>query len=155
LNGLFKYTYFYDLPSPGQIAGPGHAGAFSQQNHVLSVDAAYDLNTFVTIGAKYAFRIGAIKDNTLGGPWFDSRAHLLIGRVDYHIVKEWDLMGELRMLEQSTAADRKAGVLVGVYRHLNDNFKFGVGYNFTDFTDDLTNLSYKNRGVFVNAVGKF
>ena len=30
-----------------------------------------------------------------------------------------------------------------------------VGYNFTDYTDDLTNLNYNNKGVFVNAVGKF
>jgi hypothetical protein len=61
----------------------------------------------------------------------------------------------LRTLDVSSASDRKTGALVGVYRHLGDNFKLGVGYNFTDFSDDLTNLSSKNRGVFVNAVGKF
>jgi hypothetical protein len=31
----------------------------------------------------------------------------------------------------------------------------GVGYNFTDFSDDLTDLSYRSRGVFVNLLGKF
>ena len=155
LNALFKYTYFYDLPSPGQRAGVGGVGDYSQQSHVLSVDAAYDVNSYVTVGAKYAYRGGSLKDNTLGGPWFDSKAQLLIGRIDYHLVKEWDLTGELRTLQVSTAQDRKTGALIAIYRHLGDNFKVGVGYNFTNYTDDLTNLSSNNKGVFLNAIGKF
>jgi hypothetical protein len=31
--------------------------------------------------------------------------------------------------------------------------KVGVGYNFTDFSDDLTDLGYDHRGVFLNIVG--
>jgi hypothetical protein len=31
--------------------------------------------------------------------------------------------------------------------------KVGAGYNFTDFSDDLTDLSYKHQGVFVNLIG--
>ena len=155
LNALFKYTYFYNVPTAGQnIALPGSAD-YSQQSHVLSVDAAYDLNNYVTVGAKYALRTGSIKDNTTGGPWLDSTVELLIGRIDYHIVKEWDVSAELRTLIALNARDQQTGVLVGVYRHLGDNFKFGVGYNFTHFSDDLTNLSGKNQGVFVNAIGKF
>jgi hypothetical protein len=33
--------------------------------------------------------------------------------------------------------------------------KLGVGYNFTDFSDDLGDLSYDERGWFVNLIGKF
>jgi len=29
------------------------------------------------------------------------------------------------------------------------------GHIFTDFSDDLTDLSYDSQGVFINAVGKF
>ena len=155
LNALFKYTYFYNVPTAGQnIALPGSAD-YSQQSHVIAVDAAYDLNSYVTVGVKYALRTGSIKDNTTGGPWLDSTVELLIGRIDYHIVKEWDLSAELRTLVALNARDQQTGALVGVYRHLGDNFKFGVGYNFTHFSDDLTNLSGKNQGVFVNAIGKF
>jgi hypothetical protein len=28
--------------------------------------------------------------------------------------------------------------------------KIGVGYNFTDFSDDLTDLSYNHHGFFLN-----
>ena len=155
LNALFKYTHFYNTPSPGQAALGNGAGDYSQKSHVISVDAAYDINSYVTLGSKYAVRAGALKDNRVGGPWFDSTTQLAIGRIDYHIVKEWDVTAELRALQNFQAKDVKAGALVGVYRHMSDNFKVGVGYNFTKFSDDLTNLSSNNRGVFVNAIGKF
>ena len=58
------------------------------------------------------------------------------------------------MLSLPDAHDRRSGSLVGIYRQLDNYFKLGVGYNFTNFSDDLTNLSYIYRGVFVNLVGK-
>ena len=155
LNMLFKYTYFYDLPTPGQSVNGTQANDYSQASHVLSIDTAYDVNPWVTVGGKYALRIGQLKDNTTGGPWLDSQAQLLIGRVDLHIVSEWDVSGEVRWLDTTTAQSQQAGALLAVYRHVGENFKLGVGYNFTDYTDDLTNLSTHNHGVFLNAVGKF
>jgi hypothetical protein len=154
-NMLFKYTYFYDLPSPGQLTLGGWIADYAQQSHVLSVDGSFDLNPWLTVGAKYAFRAGELRDNRTGGPWFDSQAHLIIGRADLKVVKQWDLMGELRLLDVPTANDRRFGALVGVYRHINDNIKMGVGYNFTDFSDNLTHLNYDRRGVFINALAKF
>jgi len=48
---------------------------------------------------------------------------------------------------------RRGGALVGVYRYLGKNVKVGGGYNFTDFSDDLTDLSYRHQGAFVNIIG--
>jgi hypothetical protein len=31
----------------------------------------------------------------------------------------------------------------------------GLGHNFTDFSDNLTDLSYRSRGWFLNMLGKF
>lgn len=33
--------------------------------------------------------------------------------------------------------------------------KIGVGYNFTDFSDDLTLLDYEYDGFFLNGLGKY
>jgi hypothetical protein len=38
---------------------------------------------------------------------------------------------------------------------VEEHAKLGVGYNFTNFSDDLTDLSYRSRGWFVNALGTF
>ena len=71
------------------------------------------------------------------------------------MVKDWELTGELRRLSVSDAKDDKTGALLGVYKHMNQNMKLGVGYNFTDFSDDLTDLDYNSKGVFFNIIGKF
>ena len=57
------------------------------------------------------------------------------------------------MLELPDQNDRRAGALFTIYRYLGDHFKVGVGYNFTDFSDDLTDLSYDHHGLFLNLVG--
>lgn len=49
----------------------------------------------------------------------------------------------------------RSGFLTAVYYHLHKNFKAGVGYNFTDFSDDMTDLSYRSHGWFFNVIGKF
>ncbi|MGE3772860.1 MAG: OmpA family protein [Gammaproteobacteria bacterium] len=155
LNALFKYTWFYELPSPGQLApGSDLIADFAQASHILSVDTIYDLVPWLSLGAKYGLRSGRLKDTRLDGRWFDSRAQLVVLRADFHLVKEWDAVVEGRTLSASEADDRRTGALVGLYRHVGERFKVGVGYNFTDYSDDLTDVSYENRGWFFNIIGE-
>ena len=86
--------------------------------------------------------------------FFDSRASLYILRADWHFVHKWDALIEARMLDLPDAEDRRSGALLGLYRHVGRNLKFGVGYNFTDFSDDLTDLSFDSQGMFINVIGK-
>jgi hypothetical protein len=85
--------------------------------------------------------------------FFNSRASLYILRADWHVMHEWDAMIEGRMLDLPDAQDRRSGTLLGIYRHLGDNVKLGAGYNFSSFSDDLTDLTYDNRGIFINVIG--
>lgn len=158
LNMLVKYTYLDDNASPAQLTASRtqFASDYQQRSHVFTIDAIYDLTPRLAVGGKIGCRFGELKDTTLDGSnWFHSTAWLAIARADYHIVKEWDLSGEVRYLNAQEAKDAKAGALIGVYRHVNDNVKIGVGYNFTDFSDDLTNLDYRSQGVFINLISKF
>ena len=82
-------------------------------------------------------------------------AQLAIARVDWNVVRQYDWLLELRTLRAVELHERKSGLLTAAYYHVNENFKIGAGYNFTDFSDDLTDLSYRSRGIFVNVLGKF
>jgi len=64
------------------------------------------------------------------------------------------MLFEGRLLSLPDAQDSRSGMLFGIYRHLDSYFKLGAGYNFTNFSDDLTDLSYTHHGIFVNLVGK-
>jgi hypothetical protein len=120
------------------------------------VDATYDLTPRWTVGGKLAWRTGelrAARDDS--APWFSSTATLAVARVDWKVVRHWDWLLELRSLEARELEDRKTGFLTAAYYHVNENLKVGLGHNFTDFSDNLTDLSYRSRGWFLNMLGKF
>ncbi|MEJ1959119.1 MAG: OmpA family protein [Nitrosomonadales bacterium] len=155
-NTLFKYTNYYNEPSPGQVATSTTANDYSQKSQVLDVDTVWDAKPWLSLGFKYGFRIGELMDNsTPGSPWFASHANLVVLRADWHLVKEWDGVAELRDLKALEADDARAGALLAVYRHMGNNMKFGAGYNFTNYTDNLTDLSYRSHGWFLNGVAKY
>jgi len=154
LNTLLKYTYFYNLPSSGQETVANSAAAYIQKSHILSVDALYDLTQTWTIGGKYAHKLGQVSQDRINPEFFDSRADLYIARLDWHFVHKWDMLLEARLLSLPDAQDSRSGVLMGIYRNLDSYFKLGAGYNFTNFSDDLTDLSYTHHGVFINLIGK-
>jgi len=45
--------------------------------------------------------------------------------------------------------------MISVDRHIGKNFKVGIGYNFTNFNDDLSDNDGSAKGWFVNLIGKF
>jgi outer membrane protein OmpA-like peptidoglycan-associated protein len=164
LNVLLKYTYLYDLSSPGQVSFTDTTTRpvstlgvdYQQKSSVFAIDATYDLNARWTLGGKYAWRRGELRPSRDdSAQWFKSSAELAIVRIDWKVVRNWSWMAELRSLRAKELGDRRTGWLTAGYYHVNENFKVGVGYNFTDFSDNLTDLNYRSRGFFVNVLGKF
>lgn len=153
-NLLAKYTYFYNLPSADQVTVTGAATEFSQKSHIASMDVSYALTSRWTLGAKYARRFAQVSQDRVNPEYFDSTANLYILRADWHLIRRWDVVLEGRLLDLPDAQDRRSGTLLGVYRHLGNHMKLGLGYNFTDFSDDLTDLDYDSQGFFLNLVGK-
>lgn len=156
LNALLKYTYLEDLPSSAQITATGANVDFAQRSHVFSIDATYDVNSWLAFGGKYAYRVSELRaSRDPSAPWFDSRSDFVAARADIRFVEGWELLGEVRRLRVFEADDSRIGGLAAVYRQIGDHLKIGAGYNFTDFSDDLTDLSFSERGVFFNLLGKY
>ena len=104
---------------------------------------------------KYAIRTGELKPTLTEGDWFASEAQLWIVRGDLLLPRKWDAMIELRRLSIRETDDARSGFLLGGYRHVGDHVKIGAGYNFTNYSDDLTDLRYRSHGFFVNMIGKY
>lgn len=170
LNGLFKYTWLYDMPGTHQRVGGdnlidqkyGGYYAPAQSSHIVSADFTYDLYSWLAVGGKYGLRLGKVKyrqndnkDTEFNRHWQKSTAHLGIIRADMHWIKNWDLLLEGRIMYMPEPNTTDYGALAAIYRHLGDNFKLGVGYNFGRFSDDLRDQTYDDRGFFVNFIGKF
>jgi len=157
LNLLAKYTYLSDLAPSEQITGTtGSTIDYSQRSHVAAIDAIYDLTERWSVGGRYAYRLGELRmSRDDSADWFDSRGQLAAVRVDWHVTRKWDLMTEVRRRDEFAADDSRTGALVGMYRHFGNHLKAGLGYNFSDFSDDLTDMSFRSQGWFINAVGKY
>ena len=121
---------------------------------MVSLEALYRLDEKWQLVGKLASRWGDARAGRGTGQWFDSRADFAAGQVRYHLLAKWDALAEYRWLGVRDGGN-KQGWLVGVDRQVSENFKMGVGYNFTDFSDDLTHVRYDSKGWFLNVTGYY
>ena len=125
----------------------------SEKSHIAAVDVTYDVTTKLTLGAKYAYRLGQVSLDREDPTFFDNNANLYVLRGDYRFLENWEVLVEARLLDMPDLNEQRSGALAAVSRYLGDHLKLGLGYNFTDFSDDLTDLSFDNKGVFLNVTG--
>lgn len=150
LNVLGKYTYMEEHSPASQV---DNADIEGEAAHVISMEGIYDLNNKWQLTEKFAYRFG--KEKVAGFDFTETHTWLMIHRLSYKIDRNWAVSGEYRMLTQREAEDKKQGVLLEVTRRVGEYAQLGVGYDFTDFTDDLTDLDYTTFGPFVRMTGKF
>jgi hypothetical protein len=153
LNALVKYTYFYNVPTTDQITLQNIAAEFIQKSHIFAADITYDLSPRFTIGGKYAHRLGLVSLDRENPEFFANNADLYVIRGDYRFRENWEFLLEGRLLSMPDLDERRSGALATVSRYLGDHLKIGLGYNFTDFSENLTDLSFDHHGVFLNLTG--
>lgn len=146
-----KYTYLYDLASLGQ---EGADDKYDQRSHVLAFEGITQLTSRWELAGKLSSRWGQYRLGRGTGPWLNSHADFAAAQLRYRITGKWEALAEHRMLKVKEGGIRR-GWLVGLDRQLGENFKLGVGYNFTHFSDDLTDLRYDNKGWFLNLTGYY
>lgn len=153
-NLLFRYTYLHDLPGEDQVTASGSTDGPMQKSHVLSVDGIFDLSQHLSVGGKYGYRSSEVAargtDDFTG-----STAHLGIIRFDWHVVHNWDVLVEGRGLHTEESSTDEFGALLAVYRHFGNNAKLGLGYEWGQVSDDMTDIDYVGQEVFLNLVAKF
>jgi flagellar motor protein MotB len=153
LSALAKYTYFFNVPTTDQVALQNAAAEFIQKSHIAALDLTFDVNADWSIGGKYAYRLGQVSLDRQQRKFFDNAARLVVMRVDWRFRTGWESLAEVRMLGLPDVSQCRRGTLASIYRYIGKNLKVGVGYNFTDFSDDMTDLRYDHRGLFVNLIG--
>jgi flagellar motor protein MotB len=153
LNALAKYTYFYNVPTTEQVTPQNLSAQFIQKSHIGALDLTYDVTDRWSVGGKYAYRLGQVSLDREAREFFDNRAQLYIVRTDVTFGGNWEGLVEGRMLDMPDLNEQRSGALVAMYRYVGNHVKVGVGYNFTDFSEDLTDLSFKHEGAFFNIVG--
>ena len=148
---LGKYTYLYDLSSFGQES----YSEYDQRSQILSLEGIYRLTETWEVAGKLAHRKGEARMGRDFGPWYNSTADFASIQARYELVYKWDALAEYRWLSVDQNDSERKGWLVGLDRHIGENFRIGVGYNFTDFSDNLADLEYDHEGWFLNLTGTY
>lgn len=147
-----RYTYLYDLAGGGEEDGDD----YDQRTRIASLEGVYMPTPRWELAAKLARREGQVRfGRQSGGAWFDSDATLTALQARAHLGESrWSGLTEYRRLNVSQGGSRD-GWLMGVDRDVGKNLRLGAGYNFTDFSDNLTRQEYEYKGWFLNIVGRY
>lgn len=154
LNLLFRLSYLQDLPAQDQRSADGTTDGPQHRSTILSVAGNYDLSEQWTVSAKLGYRMSDVADRGTDD-FSPNTATLAALRLDWHVVAEWDLMAEGRVLYTEETGTTETGALIGVYRHLGEHVSLGVGYEWGQVSDDLANIEYDGGDLFVNLVSRF
>ncbi|MBI3314622.1 MAG: DUF11 domain-containing protein [Candidatus Omnitrophica bacterium] len=151
LNLITQYTYKENV-SPSAQVNAATTDVTASRAQVLSGEAVYDVDENWQLAEKFALRIN--EEKVTGFEFNKTHTWLMIHRINYRVDRNWQLSGEYRRLTQEEAQDSKQGFLLEAARNINDNAQLGIGWNFTNFSDDLTALSYTSQGPFLRMTGK-
>jgi len=153
---LGRYTYLDEgLPNAQATTGPtdpltGAPLGFRERAHVASLAGDGRVFWKISLGEKVAAKLR--EELTPDG---SSSAWLIlwINRVTLHVTRAWDGLVEYRLLYGPGPA-LSHGVAIEVNRIIVGHLRLGVGWNFTNFTDDETRLGDgTEKGFFVRAQG--
>jgi hypothetical protein len=147
---LARYTSIQNLPPDSQTALRDQ-----KTDTVYSLQTVVDLGGHLSLTEKVAVRDRRLDPAALAE--LQSRMKLWINRFNYHLSDTWDAALEYRTLGLEEAGDNRSdGFLLEVNRLFFDHLRLGLGYNFTDFTDnELTANDYSAKGYFFRIQGKY
>ena len=153
LNFLTRYTYLQDEEKDSNRS----IDYSDEKSHIFEFETIYSYNARWDWGLKLA---GKDKRETITrASGKDLKMHTQIYlaglKSTYHIIKNWDIFTEYHWKYDEHESAVEQGAIVAINRHIGENFKVGVGYNFSNFEDDLRRDDYEAEGWFINVVGKF
>lgn len=155
LNLLGRYTYLVDFD---RRPGVDDSDRSNEKAHIFEAETIYDLNQYFDLGAKAAWKKTDetyVRADKTRLP-LENDVYLLAVSSSYHLMNSWDLMAEYHWKADRNSDDVLQGALVSVNKLIGKNLKLGIGYNFSDFNDDLVHKDdYEAHGFFINMLGTF
>jgi hypothetical protein len=145
-----RYTYLYDVASLGQVGG----AQYDQRTQVLSLEGVHRFDARWEIAGKLATRRGDYRLGRGSGDWLEATANFASLQLRYRLAGKWDGLAEYRHLGAAEGGASQ-GWLLGIDRQVGDHLRIGAGYNFTGFSDDLSDLRQDDHGWFLNLAGYY
>ncbi len=150
LGILTRYTWLRDIGLIGQFETDDHVGIQADEaSQIFGIEGAYDLTSWLGLVQKFGYKMGQLRTYSLP-EWVTIGTYLSVTRLNFHITRKWDIAAEYRIRLDHRALDTsQQGLLFEIDREFYNYVRLGMGYNFTDFSDDLRQSnSYDHHGWF-------
>ena len=159
------FDTYVDLEDLG-LGAPGHLSLYAERKEAGFWSVAEDITADQYVfGGEVEVEVAARARLRLTGGRFatddDEEASEVGGAAEYDLTEAWSVKVGAEYLDKITPGDpdetgtTENGVVLGVHRHIGEHAKLGLGYEWGSVSDDLTDINYRNCGVFLNLVGKF
>jgi hypothetical protein len=149
-NALFKYTSLLDQ-RPVLLAGDVQT---VRRSDVFALDTSLRMGARMEWITKQATRL--MDERVADLPAVRTNTWLFIQRLNFQVWKAMSLAGEYRSLSQREADDVRQGWLAEALWEFTKGFGAGVGYNFTDFSDDVFSTNdYRSQGWFFRVQARY
>jgi len=149
-NALAKYTWLLDQ----RPTVPGVTESVTSMTNVISAEWSLQFSRYLEWVEKAAAKIK--QENSDAEPSFTTHTYLLINRLNFNVWRKIDLGAEYRILAEKEAKDQREGWLAELLWKPVSNLRLGVGYNFTNFSDnEFSNNNYSVQGWFIRLQGKY
>ena len=148
-NLLARYTTLLDGPTAFQA----QSDDLIAESEVLAVEWSHQVTPDLEWVGKQAFKNRV--ETAPGRVDIETETSLTIQRLNYNFYKAFELGAEYRVLDQKHSGRRQGWLLEFMWRPI-DHLRIGVGYNFTDFSDDeFSNNDYSVKGWFLRLQGAY
>ncbi len=149
LNLLTRYTRLSNTPTVFQTVSMGS----DVNSDIFAVDWSYQLSKRIEWVGKQAMRWSEY-DDVPGGD--RSLTSLSIQRLNWTLPRDFLLGTEFRRMTQDLANDQRDGFVTELMWEGLDPLRLGVGYNFSDVSDnEYVEYDFSTRGFFMRLQGKF
>lgn len=150
LNLLARYGYLSNEPM--QLIDGTVRNA--SDSHVFSTDWSYQVSRHLEWYGKHALRIKEMElNNSLA---LTTHTTLSIQRVNVRLPRAFALGMEYRILSQREADNSSQGWLTELMWEHHSLLRVGVGFNFTDFSDnEFAEQDYSVHGWFIRLQGRY
>jgi outer membrane protein OmpA-like peptidoglycan-associated protein len=149
-NALFRYTKQSNEPTLFQ----SQSNDSFTRTDVLSADWSYQITRKLEWVGKQAIKF--TEETTSGLPTVENDTLLTIQRFNYNFYRKFELGAEYRIRSQTLADDREQGWLIEFMWRPIKHLRLGVGYNFTDFSDDeFSENDFSVKGLFFRLQGAY
>jgi hypothetical protein len=156
MNVLTRYTWLREVGAKSQFDTPDiFAIETDESAHIFAFEFAYDaFPPYLDLVEKFAYRRTTLRAE---GDTFYIGNILWVHRLNFHVIRKWDLILEYRLLFDFELLDGvRHGALVEIDREIMEYFRVGLGYDFSHFNDDLRFLNdFQRNGFYTRLSGKF